>query len=105
LPKATPLVVRSLTPEADLGRGERPPIRAFAPTAAEVVLSPDCAEEFIQALTQHIGPVAGVLVRRLASRYTDPLEFIDALADEIPAEEERLQFKAKARQVIRRQHS
>jgi hypothetical protein len=105
LPKATPLIVRSLTPEAELGQGELPPVRAFTSTAAEVVLSPDCAEEFIQALTQHIGPVAGVLVRRLASRYADPLEFIDALADEIPAEEERLQFKAKARQVIRRQHS
>jgi hypothetical protein len=103
LPKATPLVVRSPTAQAEPDQGEEGSHGALTATAAEIVLSPDCAAAFIEALTRHIGPVAGVLVRRLASHYADPLAFIDALADEIPAEGERAQFRAKARQVIARQ--
>jgi class 3 adenylate cyclase len=102
LPKAAPLVVEPVSPQTvapdpplEAGPAESP---ARPPGVA--VLPPDCAEELIQTLTRHIGPVAAVLVKRYASRYSDPLQFIDGLADEIPAEAERQQFRMRARQMI-----
>ncbi len=92
LPKATQLVVPS-----PVAAPEMPPIPA--PRGDKGLLQ-DCLAELTAALTVHIGPVAPVIVRQHAAGHSDPIELIEALAQEIPAGAERPQFLLRANQVI-----
>jgi class 3 adenylate cyclase len=92
LPKATQLVVASPvaapeTPPTSVARGDKG-------------LLQDCLAELTAALTVHIGPVAPVIVRQHAAGHSDPIQLIEALAQEIPAGAERPQFLMRANQVI-----
>lgn len=105
LPKATQLVVPNLPDNAASLDGE-PTYHPAAPPGAgtmEAALLQASLTELTQALTTHLGPVAGMLVKRYAVSMTDPHELIDALAREIPAKPERLQFLNRAHQVVARQ--
>jgi class 3 adenylate cyclase len=103
LPKAAPLVVPAARDEtAPSGRGEG---REASPPSASRYGAPQleaCLPELTQALTRHLGPVAGVLVKRYSADLADPDDLIDALAREIPAKTERMQFLNRAHQVVAR---
>jgi class 3 adenylate cyclase len=102
LPKAAPLVVPPSPNEAPPVRGQgREAPRPAAPRSDTLQLEA-CLPELTQVLTRHLGPVAGVLVKRYSADWSDLDELIDALAREIPAETERMQFLNRAHQVVAR---
>lgn len=104
LPKAAPLVVREDGP--DHAPPPAPPsdeTHRSTAAQADAALRADCLAELTRALTMHLGPIARILVGKHASRAADPQELVDALAAEIPAKAERLQFLVRARELLARQ--
>jgi eukaryotic-like serine/threonine-protein kinase len=71
--------------------GTPPPSVAFAPAALD---------RLVQALAPHIGPIAKVLVSRAAKRARTANELLEALAAEIPSEEDRRKFLGRARSIL-----
>ncbi|WP_442037483.1 adenylate/guanylate cyclase domain-containing protein [Microvirga sp. 2MCAF35] len=105
LPKAAPLVVPSRpleTPSAPaeaVAREATRPSAAMEPSAFEA-----CLPEIARTLTTYLGPVAGLLVKRHAANVADLTALVEALAREIPARDERLQFLSRAQQLVARRH-
>jgi serine/threonine-protein kinase len=56
-------------------------------------------DRLVQALAPHLGPIAKVLVNRAARRVATMKELHEALAAEIPSEDDRRKFLARARTV------
>ena len=105
LPKACQLVVPETAHMALPDPGRRPdPAPPPGPGIAGTALLEGCLTELVQALTVHLGPFAGILVRRYAARFASGFELVDALAQEIPAKADRLQFVLHARQIVGRTH-
>ncbi len=95
LPKATPLVIPN----------DPAPLKHLAHADADIsgsTLGEACLADLVQALTPHLGPMAGVLVKRYLAKFTDPFELAEVLSEEIPAKAERLQFLSGAKQIIAR---
>src|SRR5262249_38023495 len=98
LPKAPQLIVRPLT-------GAPPPAGpppSPNPGSAAETPGPEPLEKLPSCLTAHVGPMARVLVRRHAVALVHPAELIEALANEIPVQNERLEFTAAARNALAR---
>ncbi|MBQ0821765.1 adenylate/guanylate cyclase domain-containing protein [Microvirga sp. HBU67558] len=107
LPKAAPLVV----PHGRAAPDPAPPValEPEVPPARQTSMDPGavqgCLAELAHALTVYLGPVAGLLVKRHAAELADPAKLVEDLAREIPARDERLQFIARAQQIVaRRRH-
>jgi hypothetical protein len=104
LPKAIPLVVPHVSEDAASGHPDPVPLAPPYSVAisTDTTMIQDSLAELILALTTYLGPVAGLLVKRHATNFVEPTELINALAHEIPAEAERVQFLFRARQVVAR---
>jgi hypothetical protein len=74
---------------------------APSPPTPDAILQ-DLLGDLAKALTAHVGPLAGLLVRQHAAAMTDPTMLIRALAEEIPTEAERLEFASRAHELIDR---
>ncbi len=121
LPKASPLVLPNEMPAVT----ESPPADAALPMAPAAFLAPpetpakgDAPDEtnspktgatdldeaslgrLVPLLATHLGPVARVLVRRMAAESSDAAQLIRMLAQEIPSEGERLKFLTRARTAL-----
>jgi class 3 adenylate cyclase len=93
LPKTTPLVIPT-NPQ------EHNPPGASNATLLDVEASAAWLAELTHALTTHLGPMARVLVKAHAAKTADATTLIAALVQEIPTEDERLEFAARARQLL-----
>ena len=62
-------------------------------------LTGDCLQQLEARLTEYLGPMARVLVKRAAARCHDPGELCRELAERIPDEVERRQFLSAARRL------
>lgn len=65
-------------------------------------LSPLAQHEVSALLTNHIGPIAAILVASVFAETSDPETALQRLASEIPDKLESLRFKADARAVLER---
>lgn len=77
------------------------------PTGAATVLQswdPGVLAEVESRLSRHIGPVARVLVRRAAAACADVPTLIDRLVEDIPAQDDRTQFRT-ATAALARSHA
>ena len=75
----------------------RPPVQPGAtlppaPQPAATAVSPSDVLAAEQALTDHLGPIAKVLVKKAANSVGSRAEFIDRLADEIDDSRARQEF-------------
>jgi len=106
LPKAAPLVVPSRPLDASSAPAEEVAPEAPRPSASmDSAAFEACLAEIVRTLTPYLGPVAGLLVKRHAANLTDLTALVEALAREIPARDERLQFLSRAQQLVaRRRH-
>jgi eukaryotic-like serine/threonine-protein kinase len=64
-------------------------------------LRPESLTEITRQLAEHVGPIAGVLVRRASSSTTNLREMCDALAQEIVSPAARQKFLAAVRSHLR----
>jgi serine/threonine-protein kinase len=64
------------------------------------VFEPATLDRLTQALAPYLGPIAKVLVSRAARRTQTVTELHQALAAEIPSEDDRRRFLARARSVV-----
>ena len=82
-------------------RRERPSAAAeataVAPRRSRVDLPPEALEDIERSLSRHIGPLAGILVRRTQGEAASNEEFLRALAAHIPDESEQAAFLKKVR--------
>ncbi len=124
LPKAAPLIMPAETP----AMVETPPINAppsIAPVASRADIAPPPPDELAaetkptnaaatldrasldqlaHLLAVHLGPVAGLLVRREAAENPDAGRLIRTLAQEIPNDEERRSFVTRAKAILAGPH-
>jgi hypothetical protein len=77
---------------------------APSPTAGAAGLDDASLGRLALLLTTHLGPVAKVLVRRKAAENPVAAQLIQILAQEIPAEGERLKFLTGARALLAGPH-
>ncbi len=80
------------------------PAEANSPKAKVASLDEASLGRLVPLLATHLGPVARVLVRRKAAESLDMEQLIRMLAQEIPAEGERLKFLMGARAVLAGPH-
>jgi serine/threonine-protein kinase len=62
---------------------------------------PESLTEITRQLAQHVGPIAGVLVRRASSSATNLREMCDGLAEEITSPAARQKFLAAVHSHLR----
>jgi eukaryotic-like serine/threonine-protein kinase len=82
---------RGLSTTGQTRRAKTPP--AVTPPAS---FDPAVLERAQRQLAVHLGPMAAILVRRVASRARDPHELYELLSREIPSETEREVFRRLA---------
>jgi class 3 adenylate cyclase len=79
---------------------EDAPVEALSPRATATSLDDASLRRLAQLLTNHLGPMANVLVRRKATESPDAAKLILMLAQAIPTEGERRKFIMQARAVM-----
>jgi serine/threonine-protein kinase len=91
-------VAKSWPPKAEPIQAPLPPVPANAPptSATQAALTPASIDQAARLLARHVGPIAGVLAKRAASRADSPRAFYQLLSEHIENKTERDRFLRNA---------